>query len=200
MLDRLCGVADRVEHAGLAREFCRDRRHERAVGRDVHRTRQGADPSALRQLPSGRRPSAPGRRAPAASAAGRARRRRSWHRRRCAARSATATPTSIPAACRAIRNGIWRRARWRGRARRSPRSARRSRIPRATAAARSEDLIHHIGEDTLVGWAWHPGFGRTPRAGHAEAGRRAGRGLGEDRRGLSGEVSRGQGGYADARR
>ena len=25
-----------------------------------------------------------------------------------------------------------------------------------------EDLIHHIGTDTLVGWAWHPGFGRTP--------------------------------------
>src|ERR1700730_1697498 len=25
-----------------------------------------------------------------------------------------------------------------------------------------EDLIHHIGTDTLVGWAWAPGFGRTP--------------------------------------
>lgn len=28
-----------------------------------------------------------------------------------------------------------------------------------------EDLIHHIGTDTLVGWAWHPGFGRTPAPG-----------------------------------
>ena len=28
-----------------------------------------------------------------------------------------------------------------------------------------EDLIHHIGEDTLVGWAWHPGFGRSPAPG-----------------------------------
>jgi hypothetical protein len=28
-----------------------------------------------------------------------------------------------------------------------------------------EDLIHHIGTDTLVGWAWAPGFGRTPAPG-----------------------------------
>jgi hypothetical protein len=28
-----------------------------------------------------------------------------------------------------------------------------------------EDLVHHIGADTLVGWAWHPGFGRTPAPG-----------------------------------
>ena len=27
------------------------------------------------------------------------------------------------------------------------------------------DLIHHIGEDTLVGWAWAPGFGREPAPG-----------------------------------
>jgi hypothetical protein len=27
------------------------------------------------------------------------------------------------------------------------------------------DLIHHIGEDTLVGWAWAPGFGRRPAPG-----------------------------------
>ena len=26
-------------------------------------------------------------------------------------------------------------------------------------------LIEHIGEDTLVGWAWAPGFGRTPAPG-----------------------------------
>ena len=44
-------------------ELCRDRRHGGAVGGVVHRARQGADPSALRQLPSGRRPPAPGRRA-----------------------------------------------------------------------------------------------------------------------------------------
>jgi hypothetical protein len=28
-----------------------------------------------------------------------------------------------------------------------------------------QDLVHHIGTDTLVGWAWHPGFGRTPAPG-----------------------------------
>jgi len=28
-----------------------------------------------------------------------------------------------------------------------------------------EDLIDHIGKDTLVGWAWHPGFGRAPAPG-----------------------------------
>jgi hypothetical protein len=28
-----------------------------------------------------------------------------------------------------------------------------------------QDLVHHIGTDTLVGWAWAPGFGRTPAPG-----------------------------------
>jgi hypothetical protein len=28
-----------------------------------------------------------------------------------------------------------------------------------------EDLIHHIGTDTLVGWAWQPGSGRAPAPG-----------------------------------
>jgi hypothetical protein len=28
-----------------------------------------------------------------------------------------------------------------------------------------EELIHHIGDDTLVGWAWAPGFGRAPAPG-----------------------------------
>lgn len=28
-----------------------------------------------------------------------------------------------------------------------------------------EDLVAHIGDDTLVGWAWHPGSGRTPAPG-----------------------------------
>jgi hypothetical protein len=27
------------------------------------------------------------------------------------------------------------------------------------------DLIHHIGSDTLVGWAWSPGTGRAPAPG-----------------------------------
>src|ERR1700724_4311246 len=28
-----------------------------------------------------------------------------------------------------------------------------------------EDLVHHIGTDTLVGWAWAPGFGRPSPPG-----------------------------------
>jgi hypothetical protein len=30
---------------------------------------------------------------------------------------------------------------------------------------RGPDLVHHIGDDTLVGWAWHPGYGRSPAPG-----------------------------------
>jgi len=28
-----------------------------------------------------------------------------------------------------------------------------------------EEIVHHIGTDTLVGWAWAPGFGRAPAPG-----------------------------------
>ncbi len=28
-----------------------------------------------------------------------------------------------------------------------------------------QELVHHIGSDTLVGWAWAPGFGRQPAPG-----------------------------------
>jgi hypothetical protein len=34
--------------------------------------------------------------------------------------------------------------------------------PARNGGRKLEDLIHHIGADTLVGWAWHPGFGRSP--------------------------------------
>ncbi|GJD49038.1 hypothetical protein OPKNFCMD_1766 [Methylobacterium crusticola] len=34
-----------------------------------------------------------------------------------------------------------------------------------------EDLVRHIGQDTLVGWAWAPGAGRSPAPGtQAQAG------------------------------
>jgi hypothetical protein len=43
--------------------------------------------------------------------------------------------------------------------------------PARNGGRKVEDLIHHIGADTLVGWAWHPGFGRTPVPGtQAQAG------------------------------
>lgn len=31
-----------------------------------------------------------------------------------------------------------------------------------------EDLVHHMGEDPLVGWAWTPGAGRAPPPGTQE--------------------------------
>ena len=37
--------------------------------------------------------------------------------------------------------------------------------PARNGGRKAEDLIHHIGADTLVGWAWHPGFGREPAPG-----------------------------------
>jgi hypothetical protein len=43
--------------------------------------------------------------------------------------------------------------------------------PARNGGRKVEDLVHHIGTDTLVGWAWHPGFGRTAAPGtQAEAG------------------------------
>lgn len=33
--------------------------------------------------------------------------------------------------------------------------------PARNGGRKPEQLIHHIGEDTLVGWAWAPGAGRS---------------------------------------
>jgi len=37
--------------------------------------------------------------------------------------------------------------------------------PARNGGRKVEDLIHHIGDDTLVGWAWAPGVGRIPAPG-----------------------------------
>jgi hypothetical protein len=37
--------------------------------------------------------------------------------------------------------------------------------PQRNGGRRVSALIHHIGADTLVGWAWAPGFGRQPAPG-----------------------------------
>ena len=37
--------------------------------------------------------------------------------------------------------------------------------PARNGGRKVEDLVHHIGEDTLVGWAWTPGAGRSPAPG-----------------------------------
>jgi hypothetical protein len=43
--------------------------------------------------------------------------------------------------------------------------------PARNGGRKVEDLVDHIGKDTLVGWAWAPGYGRTPAPGtQAQAG------------------------------
>jgi hypothetical protein len=37
--------------------------------------------------------------------------------------------------------------------------------PTRNGGRKLQDLVHHIGTDTLVGWAWAPGFGRLPAPG-----------------------------------
>jgi hypothetical protein len=37
--------------------------------------------------------------------------------------------------------------------------------PARNGGRKPEDLIHHIGEETLVGWAWAPGYGRSAAPG-----------------------------------
>ncbi|MET4215805.1 hypothetical protein ACVWWG_006891 [Bradyrhizobium sp. LB7.2] len=44
------------------------------------------------------------------------------------------------------------------------------RDPARNGGRKVEDLIDHIGKDTLVGWAWKPGFGRSPAPGTQEQG------------------------------
>ncbi|HKB09760.1 MAG TPA: hypothetical protein VKD69_03860, partial [Vicinamibacterales bacterium] len=42
------------------------------------------------------------------------------------------------------------------------------RDPARNGGRKVEELIEHIGKDTLVGWAWKPGFGRSPAPGTQE--------------------------------
>jgi hypothetical protein len=37
--------------------------------------------------------------------------------------------------------------------------------PERNGGMSMEELIHHMAEDDLVGWGWHPGAGRTPAPG-----------------------------------
>ena len=115
----------------------RHRRHAVALDRPVRGGRQGPAAPALRQLPSRRRAPVPGRRHAPARAAGGARQATATARPGLPAPPATAPPTSIRRACRAIRTGSWRPPRWRGRASRSATSATSSRTAGATATATS---------------------------------------------------------------
>jgi len=37
--------------------------------------------------------------------------------------------------------------------------------PKRNGGKSMDDLVHHMAEDSLVGWGWHPGAGRTPAPG-----------------------------------
>ena len=37
--------------------------------------------------------------------------------------------------------------------------------PKRNAGKSMDELVHHVVEDSLVGWGWHPGAGRTPAPG-----------------------------------
>ena len=37
--------------------------------------------------------------------------------------------------------------------------------PKRNGGLTLEQIVHHMGEDDLVGWAWNPGPGRTPAPG-----------------------------------
>src|SRR5215831_9768688 len=91
--DRMRGLwrlGERIERVGVAGKLFLDLRRKTAFGGIVYRTRQGADASAMCQLPPGRRSPAPRRFRPLTPAAGRARRR--WLRA-----SADALPNLPPA-------------------------------------------------------------------------------------------------------
>ena len=86
----------------------------------------------------------------------------------CAARSATSRPTSSPAACPATPE--WhlapREMAWEGKT--LGEICRQIKDPARNGGRKVEELIDHIGNDTLVGWAWEPGLGRTPAPGTQE--------------------------------
>ena len=186
------------EHAGAATPLAANRAARRwrrrralprsptrgAVGGDVHRARQGADPSALRELPSGRRSPAPGR--PGRLHQPPVERGADGYGARGDAlldlppeRQFRARPHAGPSgmAPRAARNGVGGQD-----ARRDLRADQGSRAQWRPLAAKTWSI-------TSATTRWSAGPGRpasaAARSRHAKAGRRAGRGLGENRRGLS---------------
>ncbi len=136
-----------------------------ALGGHVHRARQGADASALRELPPGRRPAAPGRLRAACISRRSSAAPTAWRSSRCAApichQEANFDPGRVPGhpdgTSRRARNGV------------GGQDARRDLHPDQGSGAQRQPHaggpVHHIGDDTLVGWAWAPGYGRQPAPG-----------------------------------
>ena len=101
--------------------------------------------------------------------------------RQCAAPICHQRANFEPARCRATRNGIWHRVKWRWEGKTLGEICAQIKDPERNGGRGLDDLVHHIGRDTLVGWAWAPGFGRQPAPGTQEGRRRLGRGLGKNR-------------------
>jgi hypothetical protein len=100
----------------------------------------------------------------------------------CVVRSATNRRTSIRPACPATRNSISPRVKSQGKT--LAEICAQIKDPARNGGRSLEELVHHIGTDTLVGWAWAAGIWSPARAWHAKACGRARRGLGENRGGM----------------
>jgi hypothetical protein len=72
-------------------------------------------------------------------------------------------PIIVPPACRDTRTGISLRFRWRGRA--APSLCEQIKDRARNGGRDMAALVKHMAEDSLVGWAWSPGAGRTPAPG-----------------------------------
>ena len=143
-----------------------------AVGGPIHRARQGADQSALHELPSGRRPAAARRRCARLHQPPVPRRGRIRQRGACAARSATGAnfdPGRVPGP------SAWHLAplemAWEGK------TLARDLRPDQGSRAQRRPVARRISSSTSAATAWSAGPGRPvrPRAGarHAGGGGRA---------------------------
>ena len=172
LVHRAAGRAGTAKSAGRCRRPAPGRRALPALpiasplDRAVPRSRQGAAASALRELSSRKRQPAPDRQ--------RCSRISRWS---CAAPTATAlrrfhaTPAtdrriSIRRTCPGIRNGISRplAMAWEGRSLGQICEQIKDRARNGDQATWRRCCITSA-EDTLVGWAWTPGTGRTPAPG-----------------------------------
>ncbi len=88
---------------------------------------------------------------------------------RCGAPAATRTEISSLAACPATRNGIWRRAKWRWEGKTLGQICNQIKDRQRNGNRSLDDIVHHIGTDTLVGWAWTPVAGGSRRLAHSKS-------------------------------
>ena len=64
--------------------------------------------------------------------------------------------------------------------------------PERNGGKSMEELVHHMAEDSLVGWGWHPGVRPHAGARHTGRVRCLDQGLGRHGRRVPGNVSKSQ--------